>query len=247
MNFTQTPAASAGATLYGVNGLLYARFRAHSYNAAMQFFPSVYFEGLSLGLGLIIAIGAQNAFVLKQGIRKRFVFATATMCTFIDAALITAGVLGLGAVINGTLWLLFTVTAAGALFLLWYGVKSFVAAFNPKILTDDVNGEGAGSSLRTTVLVVLALSFLNPHVYLDTVIMVGGIGARHPTPQRPSFILGAASASAIWFFSLAYGAGFLAPLFKKKVTWRILDFAIACVMFFILVKLLIFAVESWPR
>jgi L-lysine exporter family protein LysE/ArgO len=212
----------------------------------MQFFPGVYFEGLSLGLGLIIAIGAQNAFVLKQGIKRRFVLATALMCTFIDASLITAGVLGLGAIINGTLWLLFAVTAAGTLFLLWYGAKSFVAVFNPKILTDDLNEEGEGSSLRSTVLALLAFSFLNPHVYLDTVIMVGGIGARHSTPQRPSFILGAVSASAIWFFSLAYGAGFLAPLFKKKITWRILDSAIDCVMIFILVKLVIFAVRSWP-
>jgi L-lysine exporter family protein LysE/ArgO len=211
----------------------------------MQLSPGVYFEGLSLGLGLIIAIGAQNAFVLKQGIKRRFVLATALICTLIDAALITAGVLGLGAIINGSAWLLFAVTAAGTLFLLWFGLKSFAAVFNPRVLTDEMS-EGKGQSLRSAVLTLLALGFLNPHVYLDTVIMLGGIGARHSAAQRPSFILGAASASAIWFLGLAYGAGFLAPLFRKKITWRILDFAIGCVMLFISMSLAVFAIRSWP-
>jgi L-lysine exporter family protein LysE/ArgO len=213
----------------------------------MQFDFRVYGEGLSLGLGLIIAIGAQNAFVLKQGIARRYVFATALICSCIDGILITAGVLGLGAIINGTPLLLFAVTAAGTAFLLWYGVKSFVAVFNPAVFADDMGEEGKGGSLRSTLLALLAFSLLNPHVYLDTVIMVGGIGARHPAAQRPSFVLGAASASAIWFFGLAYGAGFLAPLFKKKITWRVLDFAIGCVMLFIAAKLGIFAVHEWPR
>ncbi len=211
----------------------------------MQLSSSIYFEGLSVGLGLIIAIGAQNAFVLKQGIGRRFVFVTALVCTLIDAMLILGGVLGLGAIINGNSALLFAVTAAGTLFLMWFGLKSFAAVINPRVLTDETGGaEGLG--LRSTVLSLLALGFLNPHVYLDTVIMLGGIGARHPAAQRPSFILGAASASAIWFFGLAYGAGFLAPLFRKKITWRILDFAIGCVMLFISISLAVFAVRSWP-
>jgi L-lysine exporter family protein LysE/ArgO len=213
----------------------------------MQFDFSVYGEGLSLGLGLIIAIGAQNAFVLKQGIARRHVFATALVCTCIDAFLIASGVLGLGAIINGTPLLLFAVTAVGTLFLLWYGSKSFVAVFNPTVLTDDMGDDARGGSLRSTLLALLAFSLLNPHVYLDTVIMVGGIGSRHPAAQRLSFILGATSASAIWFFGLAYGAGFLAPLFKKKVTWRILDFAIGCVMLFIAAKLGVYAIQNWPK
>jgi Lysine efflux permease len=213
----------------------------------MQFDPSVYFEGLTLGLGLIIAIGAQNAFVLKQGIKRRYVFLTALTCTLIDAILISAGVLGLGAIINGTPILLLAVTAAGTAFLLWFAIKSFAAVASPTVLTDEMGDEEKGASLRSTLLALLAFSLLNPHVYLDTVIMVGGIGARHPSPQRPSFVMGAASASAIWFFGLAYGAGFLAPLFKKKITWRILDAAIGCVMLFIAAKLVIFAVQSWPR
>lgn len=213
----------------------------------MQFDFSVYGEGLSLGLGLIIAIGAQNAFVLKQGIKRRYVFVTALICTLIDAALIASGVLGLGAIINGAPLLLFVVTAAGTLFLAWYGTKSFVAVFNPAVLTDDMGDETKGGSLRSTVLALLAFSLLNPHVYLDTVIMVGGIGSRHPATQRPSFILGAASASAIWFFGLAYGARFLAPLFKKRITWRILDFAIGCVMLFIAAKLGVYAIQNWPK
>lgn len=213
----------------------------------MQFDPSVYLEGLSLGLGLIIAIGAQNAFVLKQGIKCRYVFVTALVCTLIDAALISAGVLGLGAIINGTPLLLLAVTAAGAIFLGWFGVKSFISVARPTVLTDEMGDEERGTSLRSTILALLAFSLLNPHVYLDTVIMVGGIGARHPAAQRPSFVLGAASASAIWFFGLAYGAGFLAPLFKREKTWRILDFAIGCVMLFIAAKLVLFALQSWPK
>jgi L-lysine exporter family protein LysE/ArgO len=211
----------------------------------MQFDFSVYSEGLSLGLSLIVAIGAQNVFVLKQGIKRRYVFISALVCSLIDAILITAGVLGVGAIINGQPLLLFIVTAAGTLFLLWYGTRSFIAVFNPVVLAEDSCEDAKGSSLKSTVLALLAFSLLNPHVYLDTVIMVGGIGARHPSPQRPSFIMGAASASVIWFFSLAYGAGFLAPLFKKKLTWRVLDFAIGCVMYSLTVKLALFAVQNW--
>jgi L-lysine exporter family protein LysE/ArgO len=213
----------------------------------MRFDFGVYGEGLSLGMGLIVAIGAQNAFVLRQGIKRRHVFATALACSLIDAVLISSGVLGLGALINGAPALLFAATVAGSAFLLWFGARSFASAAKPEAMPEDGEDDGKGAGLGLTIATLLAFSLLNPHVYLDTVIMLGGIGARHPAPLRPSFIAGACSASIIWFFGLAYGAGFLSPLFKKKLTWRVLDIMIGCVMLYISARLGIFAIENRPK
>ena len=138
---------------------------------------NTFLEGLSIGASLIIAIGAQNAFVLKQGILRNYVFITALICSLIDVALITAGVFGLGAIITRIPILMIIATIGGSLFLIIYGVRSFISVSKPKTLDDTVVSKSPGD-LRATILTLLAFSFLNPHVYLDTVVLLGGIGAR---------------------------------------------------------------------
>jgi L-lysine exporter family protein LysE/ArgO len=202
-----------------------------------------FYEGLGTGASLIIAIGAQNAFVLKQGILRRYLFITAAVCSLIDVILITAGVLGLGAIIAGNPVLLMVATAGGSIFLVIYGIRSLGAAWKPKVLEDDVT-IGNPVTLKATILALLAFSLLNPHVYLDTVLLLGSIGARHPRFQRISFIAGASTASVIWFFGLAYGSAILTPFFRKKLTWRILDLLIGCVMILISIQLIQFAVKK---
>jgi L-lysine exporter family protein LysE/ArgO len=197
----------------------------------------VFLEGMGLGATLIIAIGAQNAFVLKQGLLRRHVFITALVCTLCDAALISLGVAGLGAVIERAPILLTVTTWGGAAFLFFYGLRSFRNAFKRETLEAGPEPDQDAESMRRTVLSVLAFSLLNPHVYLDTVVLLGGIGARHPAEARASFILGACSASTLWFFGLAYGSALLTPLFRKPVTWRVLDVLIGAVMWLIAARL----------
>lgn len=201
--------------------------------------PGSYLEGFGLGATLIIAIGPQNAFVLRQGLLRRYVFATALICSLCDAALITLGVAGVGAVIQAAPFFVKLMTWAGAIFLFVYGLRSFRRALRPQSLEAESQLAQKPGTLRATVLAVLAFSLLNPHVYLDTVILLGGLGARHPAAERLSFILGAASASVLWFFGLAYGAAMLTPLFRQPVTWRVLDLLIGVVMWTIAARLLL--------
>lgn len=184
-------------------------------------------EGFGLGASLIIAIGAQNAFVLRLGLQRRHVFLAATFCAVSDLVLILAGVFGLGAVVRGLPWFLGLITWGGAAFLGWYGVLAARRALRPSVLGP---GDEPPAAWTTVVATLAAFTFLNPHVYLDTVLLLGGLGARHPEDQRAWFALGACLASLTWFFSLAYGARLLAPLFQKPLTWRLLDAAIALVM-----------------
>jgi L-lysine exporter family protein LysE/ArgO len=196
----------------------------------------VFLEGLGLGASLIIAIGAQNAFVLRQGLLRQHVFVTALICTLCDVGLISAGVAGLGAVIERAPALVTVTTWGGAVFLFLYGLRSFRNALRSEVL--DAQDRAGEASLQRTVLAVLAFSLLNPHVYLDTVVLLGGIGARHPAADRPSFVAGASAASLLWFFGLAYGAALLIPLFRRPVTWRALDIVIGCVMWLIAARLI---------
>lgn len=204
----------------------------------MNFFS----EGFFLGLSLIVAIGAQNAFVLRQGIRKEHQFVTALLCALIDCALITAGSLGLGTLIASMPILLKTVTFFGAAFVAWYGAQAFIRVFRSNAVMTDGNDEA--HTVKQTVTTLLMLSLLNPHVYLDTVLLVGGISSRHPLPSRYFFIAGASSASLVWFFAISYGAGFLAPLFAKKTTWKIFDCAIGVIMCVICVQLVKFGISG---
>lgn len=192
--------------------------------------------GLGLGLSLIVAIGAQNAFVLRQGLRREHVVTIVAICAVSDALLITLGTWGLGALIESAEWLLAVVRIAGAAFLTWYGMRSAIRAFRPAALNADP--AGARVSLRTAILTALALTWLNPHVYLDTLVLLGSIGATYGD-GRWLFGLGAAIGSVVWFTALGFGSRLLRPLFAKPVAWRILDALIAVVMLAIAVSLLI--------
>ena len=190
-------------------------------------------EGLGLGASLIIAIGAQNAFVLRQGLRRQHVFAVASLCFLIDACLIALGAGGFASLLRASPSLPGIAAWGGAAFLTAYSLRSFYAAAKPGRLTAE-NGStsksGAGNGLKAAVLTALALSLLNPHVYLDTVILLGGIAAQYAGDQRLAFALGAMLASGLWFYGLGYGAKRLAPFFASPRAWRLLDVCVGCVM-----------------
>ena len=185
-------------------------------------------RGFALGLGLIVAIGAQNAFVLERGLLRNHVLVVVIMCILADAALIAAGVAGLGALITGAPRLVTAVTIAGALFLFGYAALALKRALSP----DAMAVRGARSMGRkAAVASVLALTFLNPHMYLDTVVLLGSLSARYALgAERLAYGLGAAAASAVWFCALGFGARLLAPLFARPTAWRVLDLVIAAVM-----------------
>lgn len=183
--------------------------------------------GLLLGGSLIIAIGAQNAFILRQGLLRQHVFVLCLICALSDAALIGLGVAGLGAIISGSELLIAAVTLGGAVFLAAYALLALKRAIAPSGLEAAKSGAG---SLKAAVMTCLAFTFLNPHVYLDTVLLVGGLSGRYEGQARLAFAIGAMSASFIWFFGLGYGARVLEPLFAKPSAWRVLDGLIAFVM-----------------
>ena len=190
--------------------------------------------GFALGLSLIVAIGAQNAFVLRQGLLRQHVLPVVLVCAVSDAALIAAGVGGLGTLVQQNWTLLVGITAGGALFLFLYGIFAFHRAWVGGSMR--VEGEG-GSSLRTALATVLALTFLNPHVYLDTVLLLGGLSARYEGTDRLLYGGGAMVASFAWFVALGYGARLLVPVFAKPLAWRVLDVGIGTVMWLIALKL----------
>ena len=195
---------------------------------------SSYFTGFFLGLSLILAIGAQNAFVLKQGLKKHHVFVVCFICAFSDAVLITLGVSGFGAVVKEFPEIEQFSRYAGAIFLAIYGIKSFILAFKN---THGLNPEGdLPASLLKTVLTCLAFTWLNPHVYLDTVVLLGSISTQYETTKQ-AFTLGAVTASFTFFFALGYGSRFLIPIFKKPFSWKVLDIIIGIVMLGIAVSL----------
>jgi len=189
---------------------------------------SAFSAGLLLGLSLIAAIGAQNAYLLRQGLRREHVLPLVLVCAVSDALLIVGGVAGLGRLVaehEGMLWF---VTLGGALFLSAYG---FLAAWRAFLGGGSLDPAGSGpTSLRASVMGCLAFTWLNPHVYLDTVVLVGGLSATWAPASRPAFGAGAASASFLWFFGLGYAARLLAPVLARPGAWRALDGAIALVM-----------------
>ena len=202
-----------------------------------EFCVGPFIEGCGTGAGLIIAIGAQNAFVLKQGILKNYVLVTVLMCACIDAFLISIGVGGFGAILTTNTLLLTFAKWGGAAFLFYYGFRSFRAVFKSEALKFD--SDSLRPDLKQTIGMTLALSLLNPHVYLDTVVLLGSIGAQFAGPERLFFALGAMVASFVWFFTLGFGARYLAPLFQKPLAWKILDFMIGCIMWAIALSLLL--------
>ncbi|MEO1747102.1 MAG: LysE/ArgO family amino acid transporter [Pseudomonadota bacterium] len=190
---------------------------------------SVAIAGFFLGASLIIAIGAQNAFILRLGLARQHVLVCCLICALSDALLIVAGVAGLGTLISGNTVLLGIAKWGGIAFLTAYAFFAFHRAWKPQAMDAGKSVPDAGS-LKAAVATCLALTFLNPHVYLDTVILLGSISTRYDDTVRPLFAAGAVLASFVWFFSLGYGARLLQPLFAKPVSWRVLDIGIGCVM-----------------
>ena len=201
---------------------------------------TIFFKGFFLGASLIIAIGLQNAFVLRQGLKNRFIFAAALTASFVDVFLIGAGVLGFGYLIEQMPGLIDWITWGGAAFLFVYGLKSFISAFKPEQLDDKkAKGMMKEGGTKETVLILLGISLLNPHVYLDTVVLIGGLSASYGEIGKYWFGVGAMLASFIWFFALGYGARLLSPLFAKPKAWQILDILIGIVMWGIALSLLL--------
>jgi L-lysine exporter family protein LysE/ArgO len=190
--------------------------------------------GFFLGGSLIIAIGAQNAFVLRQGLLLRHVFPVVLFCAVSDATLILLGVAGFGEAIKAAPSLLKAVTWGGAAFLFWYGFTAFRRAMAPNTLE---TGQGAELSLSAALAQCAAFTWLNPHVYLDTVVLVGGISTTFDD-NRWWYAFGAATSSFVWFFALGYGARLLTPVFRKPGAWKALDILIGCVMWGLALKVL---------
>lgn len=201
----------------------------------MDFVP--YFEGLALTAGLIMAIGAQNAFVLKQGIKRQYLFLTAFTCFLCDSFLVITGISGLGSVVRDMPVLMLILRFVGAAFLIGYGIRSFMNVFRPHVLIASLEN-GANRTWMATLLALLAFTFLNPHTYIDTFLILGSVGADHPPNEILPFILGSLTGSFIWFFGLTYGASLLSPIFKNPRAWQILDTMMGFVMFGIAITLI---------
>lgn len=185
------------------------------------------FAGFRLGFSLICAIGAQNAFVLRQGLRREHVLATSLFCALSDAVLIAAGVSGFAVAADVAPWLGPLMRWGGVAFLVWYGLRSFRSAWAGQGHLDAA--AGGGQSLRATLLTMAALTWLNPHVYLDTVVLLGSISAQFPG-QQMAFGTGAALSSLVFFLTLGFGARLLAPLFARPKSWQVLDVLIGVMM-----------------
>jgi L-lysine exporter family protein LysE/ArgO len=188
---------------------------------------SAFVTGFALSATLIIAIGAQNAFVLRQGLRREHVAAIVAFCALADLALISAGVAGLAKILGDVPTLTLGLTIAGALFLSGYGVLALRRAFQPRSMQAADSG---GVSLRAAVAQAAAFTFFNPHVYLDTVLLMGSMGARQPPDSRLWFVGGAALASGGWFAALGFGARLLVPLFARPRAWQVLDVGVGATM-----------------
>lgn len=195
-----------------------------------------FIQGFGTGGGLIVAIGAQNAFVLSQGVRGNHYMIIASICIFCDAIFITAGVAGFGAAISTSPTLSQWVAWGGAGFLFFYGWGSLRSAIRGGSL--DTSGR-AVLSLRAAITTTLAVTLLNPHFYLDTVILLGGVSSQFHGENRLSFWAGALSASTLWFICLSLGGRSLAPLFRRKMSWRILDSLVCVTMWTIAASLIV--------
>lgn len=198
---------------------------------------TAFLKGMGLGGSLIVAIGSQNAYLLKQALKREFVLTCIAICVICDVVLIGMGVAGMGKLIVEAPALLFWIKIAGAGFLFWYGLRAARSAFNPGAMEAGENNP-AGDR-RAVIAAMLAFSLLNPHVYLDTVVLLGSIGGQQPGNGRLYFALGAMLASFVWFGSLGLGARYLTPIFAKPRAWQILDGVIAMVMWALAISLFV--------
>jgi len=195
----------------------------------------ILFQGFGLGASMIIPIGAQNAYILNQGIKKNHHLTAATLCSLIDALLISLGVFGGGAILSQNELLLSTVTIGGIAFLTFYGYLSLKSAFQSQTENLDINT--ITKSRRSVILSVFAVSLLNPHVYLDTVVVLGSIGGQFEGSDRLSFAIGTMTASFVWFFALSIAASKLAPTLSKPKVKASIDIGVALIMFLIAASL----------
>ena len=193
-------------------------------------FGSAGLEGFALSIGLILALGPQNVFVLRQGLLRSHVFAVCLICALADASLIAVGVLGIGSVLSemedAAVW----IAVFAAAFLIGYGLLRIRSAMDPEGMVTEGDGE---SGLGPTIAAALAFTFLNPHVYVDTLLLIGGASSRYLGDERLAFGIGAATASFVFFFSLGYGAKMLSPVLNNPKAWKVIDLGIACIMFVI--------------
>ncbi|MED6346344.1 MAG: LysE/ArgO family amino acid transporter [Candidatus Thermoplasmatota archaeon] len=187
-------------------------------------------EGFALSLGLILAIGPQNAFVMRQGLKRSHVFATCLACSLADVGLITAGILGVGALVSSIEGAEPLIAMGAAAFLAGYGVLRVKSSMNPEAI--DIDGDAEGS-LSATMAALLAITFLNPHVYFDTLLLIGSASTGFIGDERLAFGVGAALASFVFFFSLGYGAKRMSRVLNSPEAWRVIDRGIAVVMFVI--------------
>ena len=187
-------------------------------------------EGFALSLGLILAIGPQNAFVMRQGLKRSYVFATCLACSLADVSLIAAGILGVGALVSSIEGAEPLIAMGAAAFLAGYGFLRVKSSMNPEAI--DIDGDAEGS-LSATMAALLAITFLNPHVYFDTLLLIGGASTGFIGDERLAFGVGAALASFVFFFSLGYGAKRMSKVLNSPEAWRVIDRGIAVVMFVI--------------
>jgi L-lysine exporter family protein LysE/ArgO len=198
-------------------------------------------HGAALCASLIVTIGAQNAYVLRQGIQRSHVGKIVTLCTLSDFALIAAGVGGASALVGRYPLFVHAMLYVGLAYLVWFGVSAWRRALKPGHAVLDGSTAAGGTPAAATqrasgvILTTLALTWLNPHVYLDTFLLIGTAGAREPEGARLAFALGAMAVSAVWFVGLGYGARMLAPLFRRATAWRVLDGAIGSMVLLIAV------------
>jgi len=196
----------------------------------------VFLKGFVVTFSLIVAIGAQNAYVLKLGLLRQHVLKAVLFCTFSDFLLISAGVLGLGFFIQGKQIFINSIAVFGIIFLCFYAFTSFKSAFKNESL--QIDDKVKTNPLKQIITMLFVFTFLNPHPYLDTVLLIGGIGANIEAESKVVFLFGAVLASATWFTLLGFGARFLIPLFKKPITWKILDTSIGFIMLIIAYSLI---------
>lgn len=193
-------------------------------------------NGFLIGLGLIAAIGMQNAFILKQGILKNHVIVIVLVCSLLDAIMITAGINGMGIILSNSRLLLEIFNWGGIVFLFIYGTRSFIASFKQHSL--EINNRAKLLSLKQVVIRVLAVTLLNPHTYLDSFVLMGSLATNFKGTSRTMFNIGAVIASFVWFFSLGFGARLLSKVFRDYRAWRTLDFLVGCSMYAIAVSLI---------
>ncbi|MGS2721712.1 LysE/ArgO family amino acid transporter [Paraglaciecola aestuariivivens] len=205
----------------------------------------MFIQGILISGGLIVAIGAQNAYLLRQGLLGQKVYYACAVCFLCDSVLISLGILGVGTVLQATPLLLNILASTGAIFLYWYGLNSFVRAYQGNSHLDiQQNAQNNQQSVMKLVMTTLAITLLNPHVYLDTLVIIGGIGGTLGPEQKQWFLAGSILASFIWFFGLGYASKKLIPLFASNKTWVILDTVIGIIMCWIGTGLALFVYQN---